>query len=95
MQFTTKCLIKGVSQREGRSKDGASITFHNVDLYSLDSGYSLDLRAGVNIKNGGAAVWEKAKKSVLQPVNVVLDVTAFNGVYRFSLVDVLPLPVAK
>jgi len=90
MQVTAKVLVKGVSQRDGVTKAGVAMTFHNVELYGLE-GRPADIRAGVDVRNGGAPLWEKAKRAVLQPVLATLDVSSFNGIHHFSLLDIQTL----
>lgn len=90
MQVNTRVLVKGVSQREGKTKAGLPVVYTNVDLYALE-GRSLDIQASVDMANGGAALFEQAKKLQFHQVNAVLEISIFDRQARFNLVGLQPI----
>lgn len=88
MRIATTVLIKGLSDRQAKKKDGTPYRAVDVDLYSLD-GKGIDLKAKVNMTEGEGLL-QKLGKLVLQKAQVVMEYTTFkdgNGSFELCSVE--------
>lgn len=80
----SEVLIKACEERNGKRKDGSETVYRNVFIFGL-AGSPADLKLGVG---ENVALFEKAKKFILQRAQVVMDIRTFNGVASMNLHDI-------
>lgn len=84
MVVKSKMLLKGISVKDGKDKNGAARQYINAELFAVD-GKAVDMKAGIE-----PTMVDKARKYVFQVVHAVLEYTEWQGQGRWMLADLEP-----